>query len=432
MPYLNVDSLKQMVRQKAEQKGLGFLWPLIDYIVTNESNWNPSIQSGVTGPGGRENSWGLFQNLIDGGLGANYTPEQLQDPEINAEIALEHIRKQLEAGVPLQQAVDDWTVTHGIDVAQLVQGGADMVQETTGMIPPEIDKVLEDIWNRQVQMQLELLKKGAQGWHPPLVAPTTPPTPPLTDEELLERAEALVAGEQYTKENWKLYKLQFYGMEPQLPEDTDEWNRALDELKYKVEVEGWSVEKAASEFANRIQAATVGGTLAQTAEQIRTSQMMRRMPAPNVPGGYQPIDPAQFTKYGMTAPQPVPVQPATFPDPWSEIQRGMETVGPTALPEMEYPPFPGAGGGAESAIIQAYNAITGGGAPTPAAQGMGPTPDIQTRGMAPPAQGMGLTPDLLTRGMAPPAQGLPSRWQPGMTSPPPMPWELWEELYGGR
>jgi len=430
MPYLNMESLKQMVRQKAEQKGLGFLWPLIDYIVNRESSWNPSVQSSARDPGTgqRENSWGLFQCLIDSsmgpGLGANYTPEQLQDPEINAEIALEHIRKQLEAGVPLQQAVDDWTVTHGIDVTKLVQGGAGMVQETTGMIPPEMDRVLEDIWNRQVQMQVEALQAGRYVQREV-----------LTDEELLERAETLVAGEHYTKENWKLAQLPMYGMQPQLPEDTDEWNRALEELNYQVEVKGWPVEKAAAEFANRISAATVGGTLAQTAEQIRTSQMQRRMPAPNVPGGYQPIDPAQFTKYGMTAPQPVPVQPATFPDPWSEIQRGMETVGPTALPEMEYPPFPGggaagAGGGAESAIIQAYNAITGGGAPTPAAQGMGPTPDILAQGMVAPPPGP--TPDVLTRGMAPPVQGLPSQWQPGMTSPPPMPWELWEELYGGR
>jgi len=125
---MTTEELKQLVYQMAVQKGLGQYWPLIDYIVTHESGWNPNVQSSATDPntGQRENSWGLFQNLISSsmgsGLGAGYSPQQLQDPQINAGIALEHIRKELARGAPIKEAVDDWTVTHGVDVNSIVGG----------------------------------------------------------------------------------------------------------------------------------------------------------------------------------------------------------------------------------------------------------------------------------------------------------------------
>lgn len=53
------------------------------YVIKGESGGNPSIKAAVPS----EQSWGLFQLNIGGGLGTGHTPQQLQDPETNIKIA---------------------------------------------------------------------------------------------------------------------------------------------------------------------------------------------------------------------------------------------------------------------------------------------------------------------------------------------------------
>lgn len=301
------------------------------------------------------------------------------------------------------------------------EGGADMVQQTSGVtIPPEIDRLLEDYWENKVSsVMAQIQGETAQSW----------------DEGVLEKeAEMRVIEALGPKDYWKARtaRTEFgvdieatTGMTPYqtatlgLQQQQFNLERDLAELDYNMRVKGWPIEKVAAEFANRVSAASAGATLAQTAEQIRTSQRAWRAPPPNVPGGYQPLDVTAFTKYGLTAPKPMPVQPVIHPDPWAEIQRGMGVVGPPAIPEMDFPPFPGVGGGVQSAIIQAYNSITGGGVPTPSA-----TPDILTRDMQPSAiqpsgpPGISLAP--VTAGAPSPFYdpGYTTPWEPGMSPNP--------------
>jgi hypothetical protein len=57
------------------------------YVIQHESGGNPSIKASVPS----EQSWGLFQANIGGGLGTGYTVEQLKDPETNIRIAAQAV-----------------------------------------------------------------------------------------------------------------------------------------------------------------------------------------------------------------------------------------------------------------------------------------------------------------------------------------------------
>lgn len=100
---------KDMVRQMAEEKGLGQYWPIIEKLVGLENSaWNPVTPSGFNVQG-TEDSHGLFQlNRMGGGLGTGYTVEQLQNPELNADIALTYIKAALDRGESIQSALSPW------------------------------------------------------------------------------------------------------------------------------------------------------------------------------------------------------------------------------------------------------------------------------------------------------------------------------------
>lgn len=102
--------LKALVKQMAEAKGLGQYWPQIEQLITIETGgtWNPAIPSGYNAQG-TEDSWGLFQlNRMSQGLGTGYSVAQLQNPQTNAEIALNKIASVIRAGGSIQDAFGDW------------------------------------------------------------------------------------------------------------------------------------------------------------------------------------------------------------------------------------------------------------------------------------------------------------------------------------
>lgn len=57
------------------------------YVIQHESGGNPTIKASVPS----EQSYGLFQANIGGGLGTGYTVEQLKDPETNVKIAAQAV-----------------------------------------------------------------------------------------------------------------------------------------------------------------------------------------------------------------------------------------------------------------------------------------------------------------------------------------------------
>jgi len=215
-------------------------------------------------------------------------------------------------------------------------------------------------------------------------------------------------------------------------------DKDIAEMEHNMTVKGWPIEKAAAEFANRVSAATTGADLAQTAEDIRTSQMQRRAPAPNAPGGYQFYkDTSAWTDYGLTAPDPIPVRPGAFPDPWAEMQKGMGMVGPTAMPDMESPAFPG-GQEATSSIVQAYNNMAAGNAPTAIPPGVNMTaappavpPGVSGANMTP-APSMTPAPNMTPANMSVAPPSATPIVGPQTYGPPPPPYQSWEEYYAAR
>jgi hypothetical protein len=126
--------LKAIIKQMAEDRGLGQYWPQIEQLVQLESGWNPAARNqGTTQT--PEDSVGLFQdNRMSGGLGTGYSVEQLQDPATNAGIALNKIAQVINGGGTIYDALGDWvnarnqifsTVT-----AAGTQGGATMTDQT--------------------------------------------------------------------------------------------------------------------------------------------------------------------------------------------------------------------------------------------------------------------------------------------------------------
>lgn len=107
-------------------------------IAHEESGWNPNQ------PGDNGNSWGLFQNHLQG-RGSGYTPAQLRDPETNIAISLpelwQHYQTRGRSGSDLdavvnvskyaqrpaewawRQAIDNGTFAHSLQAAQAVAGG---------------------------------------------------------------------------------------------------------------------------------------------------------------------------------------------------------------------------------------------------------------------------------------------------------------------
>lgn len=114
------EQYRQAALKWAEKLGLMEWWPVIDWIATKESGWR-GIQStypDLEGPGGFEDSWGPFQ-LNRAGVGANKEPKELLEPETNAKMALEYIKKGeygLDKGYGIGAATQAWSVTHGVDM----------------------------------------------------------------------------------------------------------------------------------------------------------------------------------------------------------------------------------------------------------------------------------------------------------------------------
>lgn len=390
------EDLRQMVYRKLSERGLEYLWNLIDYIITNESGWNPSQQSNVINASGqRENSWGLFQLLIDSpqgpGLGGGYTSEELVNPELNTDVALDHIEGQLGAGILLQQAVDDWTVTHNIDANQYLQGGATMPDGQVGTatatgfpggtpIPQWFIDMKGAEWET-LKAQVERMQgdpggRGMAGYARPVVA-----------EVKLGNREDYIFKEFLT---WYQMAPGLFPEVGQLPPTAQEVaisQANLDNLAHLAEMDiaefGWDV--ATQNFQNGLDQLQKGTELATWAQDY--AQQIAPPGVTTMPGlGPESYRSQLGEKLGYAPREPVPLPLAPAASPWEALGQTEQYL--PSMPEMPSMMPQGMGVSNLAAL----------GAPAPAMPqapmgvqnvGMGPTPDmiVAEQGLGMPAGG---------------------------------------------
>ena len=339
-----VEQLKAMVQRKLQERGLSALWPAIDYIVTRETagTWDSAIQSGVINKWGtRENSWGLFQLFIEGpegtGLGYGHTPQELQNPERNTDIALDAIQGALAEGKSINEALRPWSVTHGIDASSLVtgqvtalQGGGNMVnqQETT---------------NPQ-QAQIDALFAEAQR----LLA-TGDPDDRLDAIDMINAASSLAnafgistgpswAQQQSAAQGWAGLgqSAESQALAQRQFEFTSQ--QALEQANRDEKTLGLAV--AAQNFANTINQATEARARAQFAVDYSRAQAPAGMTESPYTGKGSVYE-QYVTEHGGTPRQPLPMVQANIPsDPWALLQQAGTTIPPAAEVQATAPQLP--------------------------------------------------------------------------------------------
>lgn len=338
-----IDELKAMVQRKAQEKGIGNLWPIIDQIIQRESGWNPAVPSGYNTPGG-EDSWGLFQDNRNGGLGTGHSVAELTNPEWSAEYNLNIIAQRAKQGLPLEQIFSDWTTAPGVIGVAAAQGGGNMVTQqqqepatTPKDITQDVIKWLKTIYPDTTNAQGEVFDMAAwqfgqnpTGWidyyRKSVLGEAEGATPTWAQQQSAAQGWA---GLGQNQEQLALSQKQFeFSMQ-----------QALDQAQRDQQQFGLAI--AAQNFANTINQAQEARARAQFAIDYSRAQA----PAGMTESPYTGKDSAYaqyMTEHGYTPRKPLPMVQANLPaDPWALLGQAGTTM--PAGPQFEAaPPMPSA------------------------------------------------------------------------------------------
>lgn len=231
------DDLRQILREEAEKRGLQRWTPVFEEIIQAESGWNPNAHN-TQG----ENSVGLWQMNIAGGLGSGHSVEELKDPRRNIQLALDNIRRGYASGIEggrpeadaMYAALQPWSTR---DVV-LPNKAADLVSVFSGQ---------------------------RQGVGPPKKPPPTEPGKP-TGAELLAglRAGGFIDEEDDKKKpawlNWRIGDIP-------IPPDDPEFAKQMAKWLQDVAIGKTNADQAMDEYkqwsANRRAAMQEGGEIAR-------------------------------------------------------------------------------------------------------------------------------------------------------------------------
>jgi len=311
-----------MVRQKAEQKGLGQYWPYIEQLVQLESGWNPSIPSQFN-QRGTEDSWGLFQLNRMGGLGAGKSAQELKDPEMNAEIALNYIRNALEGGRSFFDALSPWVNARNKIFAG--QGGGTMPSGQT----------TSAIWRQQAQEEWDAIKGKADESGMPISAVLDfYGLPPIGNEQAYVAYRSAQLQQEYTVGGEALE-----GPSPQeIAIKQTDLDLAL--AKAEADMQRFGIETAAQNFVNSLAQAQETRATAEYAQDYARNIAPPGMTTVPYTGPESALGQLQ-QQIGMTPSPAIPLSPAPAAGPYQALGQAQQAV-PQA-PELQFnaPALPG-------------------------------------------------------------------------------------------
>jgi hypothetical protein len=325
------EQLEKMVQSELKKRGLERLWPVIQRIVTAESGWVPTAPS-LYNAQGTEDSWGLFQlNRMSGGLGTGYTSEELQDPRKNTQIALDAIKRYVDAGATDAYALHDWTTSTAALSANPVAGlGQGLTQVAEGIAQGATPGTTADTGGSTYAQTIawmatlyggENAAKGMfasdpQGW-----------TDYYKKEVLGQTADtgmtAYEAAQEWDQETifaWKKYDADVAAGKMPADQAAAEFNRILEKKKAE---------------SNRYAYATERGTqvLSELSERAKHTLQTPYYPGTE-PGGWLSQIEEQYYPGVGAPPSLMGVPAANLPDAWATYKQAMQGAG---LPETLAP-----------------------------------------------------------------------------------------------
>lgn len=322
----SIDELKALAQQKLRQRGMEWFWPAMDYIYTRESGWNPQAHN-TRG----EDSVGLGQMNRAGGMGVGYSVEQLMDPSFNMDLMLDHVQGAVAKGATLQDALQPWSTTHGIDAASLIKGGGNMVTPTTTAPTGDITQKVIAWLDKMYPVDVNGKPQGAiwfsqdpQGWtdyyRKNVLGETAAAEAPAPISEYQAGELQLGAGQLAVSQGTlDLAVKQF---------EADEKQRGTE----------WALQK----FVDTISAAQEGRTAAQAA--VEYERQFAPVGMTESPYGGKGSAYAQYmTEHGVTPREPMQYQPTNLPRTYQEATTMFTPPTPEyapAAPPMGTPPMP--------------------------------------------------------------------------------------------
>ena len=384
-----IEQLKALAQQKLKQRGMEWFFPVMDYIYTRESGWNPQAHN-TKG----EDSVGLGQMNRAGGMGTGYSVAQLMDPSFNMDLMLDHVQKALAGGTPLQQALQPWSTTHGIDAASLIQGGGNMATPTTTPTatsgPQSGESFLE--WVARIygfrDTEDEAGAYTAVQQAEDFLASQTPTyTASLSDEY---RGKG--TSEQMTPYEQEDITLRKTGEARQ--QAADVWDMETWVRDYERDAAEYGDTMALQKFTDKVNAAQEGRTSAEAAVEYESQFAPPGMThAPY--GGVGSVYAETMKKYGYTPAEPFKFQPTSLPRTYEEVMAKFtpevpQYGAPTATTAPPMPPNMGGG--------DVGGGVIGGGGVTPVGY-QGPSADV--------IAGAGMQPQVLQSFMPVPQTSTP-------------------------
>ena len=329
-----IDQLKARLRQKANERGLGWLYnvtyrgsPILEYIVQRESGWDPGVPSAYNAQG-TEDSWGLFQLNRAGGVGTNHSVQELTNADRNMDIALENIAANLRtSGNSLAAGFQNWNNpaldpgfdsfirTEGKGAAQQGEGSypmSGMWQEGTTMAEPQTDNIVVRWMMSQYGMSLE-------------------------DAELAFLRSSATYTKMYNDfgagggTSGAMTDYEAWSATHQTSED--ELKRAQTAIETLVDLGVWDADRAVSEWTNT-QAAIQNrmgeaGRRGEYVSGVMEERAKHMTPTEGFPGFEGPNSLASqiMGRRGLTAPTLKGTPMSALPDPWEAFRQGNVSVG---------------------------------------------------------------------------------------------------------